>query len=50
MRKKLKQKQAKEALPKTGDSLPVAGATVGFLLISLSWLFLGKNKNNYPPN
>ncbi len=26
------------ALPKTGDSLPVAGVTVGALLIGLSWM------------
>lgn len=42
--KKAKAETSKEALPKTGDSLPVAGATVGFLLISLSWFVSRKNK------
>ncbi|EAE8215807.1 class 1 internalin InlK [Listeria monocytogenes] len=41
--KKAKAETSKEALPKTGDSLPVAGATVGFLLISLSW-FVSRKK------
>ncbi|EAC7032078.1 class 1 internalin InlK [Listeria monocytogenes] len=41
--KKAKAEPSKEALPKTGDSLPVAGATVGFLLIGLSW-FVSRKK------
>ncbi|EIM1919261.1 LPXTG cell wall anchor domain-containing protein, partial [Listeria monocytogenes] len=41
--KKAKAETSKEALPKTGDSLPVAGATVGFLLIGLSW-FVSRKK------
>lgn len=48
--KKAKAEPSKEALPKTGDSLPVAGATVGFLLIGLSWFVSRKKiKNNYLP-
>lgn len=37
------------ALPKTGDSLPVAGVTVGALLIGLSWIVSRRNKKSYPP-
>ncbi|EAE8347900.1 class 1 internalin InlK [Listeria monocytogenes] len=41
--KKAKTETSKESLPKTGDSLPVAGTAVGFLLIGLSW-FISKKK------